>query len=87
MSMTYCSSFDYIRYCTSIQTLASDAFNGLENGGLLKLAYLDLIELAPFTFRGLNAVRQLTIENSDLGRTINSTNLRCFDKRNFAQII
>ena len=61
-----------IKCCTSIQNLASDAFNGLEYVGLLKLAYLDLTELASFTFRGLNVVRQLTIENSDLGRTINS---------------
>jgi len=49
-----------------VQNLASDAFNGLEYVGLLKLAYLDLIELSPFTFRGLNFVRQLAIENSDL---------------------
>ncbi len=49
-----------------VQTLASDSFNGLESVGLLKLAYLDLNELAPFTFRGLKAVRKLTIENSDL---------------------
>jgi hypothetical protein len=49
-----------------VQTLASDAFNGLESVGLLKLAYLDLNELSPYTFRGLKAVRKLTIENSDL---------------------
>ena len=33
---------------------------------MLKLAYLDLAELSPYTFRGLRDVRMLVIENSDL---------------------
>ena len=33
---------------------------------MLKLAYLDLSELSPYTFRGLRDVRMLCIENSDL---------------------
>ena len=49
-----------------MQKLQSDAFNGLENVGVLKLAYLDLTEMAPYTFRGLKRVRMLIIENSDL---------------------
>ena len=34
--------------------------------GVLKLAYLDLTELSPYTFRGLKRIRVLSIENSDL---------------------
>ena len=49
-----------------VQNLAADAFNGLESVGLLKLAYLDLTELSPFTFRGMKHIRKLSIENSDL---------------------
>ena len=48
-----------------VKTLASDSFNGLESVGLLKLAYLDLDELSPFTFRGLKAVRNNVTTFSD----------------------
>ncbi len=34
--------------------------------GLLRLLYLGLRELSPYTFRGLKDVRVLSIENSDL---------------------
>jgi len=34
--------------------------------GVLKLAYLDLTELSPHTFRGLKSVRKVSVENSDL---------------------
>ena len=49
-----------------VRNLHSDAFNGLEHVGKLKLAYLDLSEMAPYTFRGLSKLDDLTIENSDL---------------------
>ena len=49
-----------------VKSLQPDSFNGLENVGLLKLAYLDLDKLTSYTFRGLKAVRILSIENSDL---------------------
>jgi hypothetical protein len=32
----------------------------------VKLAYLDLTELVPYTFRGIKKLRSLHIENSDL---------------------
>ena len=50
-----------------VKNLQGDAFNGLEHVGKLKLAYLDLTHgLAPYTFRGLQNLSDLTIENSDL---------------------
>ena len=49
-----------------VRHLRDDAFSGLEMVDKLKLAYLDLSELAPFTFRGIKRLRSLTIENSDL---------------------
>ena len=49
-----------------VRHLRADAFSGLEMVDKLKLAYLDLSELAPFTFRGIKRLRSLTIENSDL---------------------
>ena len=49
-----------------VRHLKPDAFSGLEMVDKLKLAYLDLNELAPFTFRGIKKLRSLTIENSDL---------------------
>ena len=49
-----------------VRHLRADAFSGLEMVDKVKLAYLDLSELAPFTFRGMKKLRSLTIENSDL---------------------
>ena len=49
-----------------VRHLRADAFSGLEQVDKLKLAYLDLSELVPFTFRGIKSLRSLTIENSDL---------------------
>ena len=49
-----------------VRHLKPDAFSGLEMVDKLKLAYLDLNELASFTFRGIKKLRSLTIENSDL---------------------
>ena len=46
--------------------LRADAFSGLEMVDKVKLAYLDLTELGPHTFRGIKKLRSLTIENSDL---------------------
>ncbi len=49
-----------------VRTLQADAFSGLEQVGVLKLAYLDLTEMSAHTFRGLSRIRVLSIENSDL---------------------
>lgn len=49
-----------------VRNLEADAFNGLEMVDKVKLAYLDLSELLPYTFRGIKKLRTLTIENSDL---------------------
>lgn len=59
-------NIEFLYLPAGVRRLQSDAFNGLENVGVLKLAYLDLTEMSPFTFRGLKSVRMLTIENSDL---------------------
>ncbi|TRY73791.1 hypothetical protein TCAL_01945, partial [Tigriopus californicus] len=59
-------NIEFLYLPAGVRRLQSDAFNGLENVGMLKLAYLDLTEMSPFTFRGLKSVRMLVIENSDL---------------------
>ncbi|KAI8122642.1 Leucine-rich repeat-containing protein 4B [Lucilia cuprina] len=50
-----------------IRTVESDAFSGMYTVGLLKLAYMDLEHIRPYTFRGLSNVLLLTIQESDLG--------------------
>lgn len=52
---------------SGIRTIEQDAFNGLSHVGLLKLSYMDLIELKSYTFRGLSHVHALYIQESDLG--------------------
>lgn len=52
---------------SGIRSIDSDAFYGMDAVGLLKLAYMDLKELKPFTFRGLSNVLLLTLQESDLG--------------------
>lgn len=39
----------------------------MDTVGLLKLAFMDLTELSPFTFRGLTNVAVLSLQESDLG--------------------
>lgn len=52
---------------SGIRTIESDAFLGMDTVGLLKLSFMDLTELSPFTFRGLNNVAVLSLQESDLG--------------------
>lgn len=52
---------------SGIRTIESDAFQGMDTVGLLKLSFMDLTELSPFTFRGLNNVVVLSLQESDLG--------------------
>lgn len=52
---------------SGIRTIESDAFLGMDTVGLLKLSFMDLTELLPFTFRGLNNVLVLSLQESDLG--------------------
>lgn len=52
---------------SGIRTIESDAFQGMDTVGLLKLSFMDLTELSPFTFRGLHNVLKLSIQESDLG--------------------
>ncbi|KAH8400303.1 hypothetical protein KR215_010002 [Drosophila sulfurigaster] len=52
---------------SGIRSIEKDAFFGMDAVGLLKLAYMDLKEISPFTFRGLSNVLILTLQESDLG--------------------
>ncbi|KAH8270993.1 hypothetical protein KR044_008907, partial [Drosophila immigrans] len=52
---------------SGIRSIEQDAFFGMDAVGLLKLAYMDLKEISPFTFRGLSNVLLLTLQESDLG--------------------
>lgn len=52
---------------SGIRSIESDAFQGMDTVGLLKLSFMDLRELMPFTFRGLNNVVVLSLQESDLG--------------------
>ncbi|KAF5284727.1 hypothetical protein FQR65_LT13429 [Abscondita terminalis] len=52
---------------SGIRTIEADAFNGLEQVGLLKLAFMDLPSLKFGTFRGLTIVGVMSIQESDLG--------------------
>ncbi|XP_076630533.1 uncharacterized protein LOC143346372 [Colletes latitarsis] len=52
---------------SGIRSIEPDAFNGLQDVGLLKLTYMDLSSLQSYTFRGLSYVHSLNIQESDLG--------------------
>ncbi|XP_015596938.1 leucine-rich repeat-containing protein 15 isoform X2 [Cephus cinctus] len=52
---------------SGIKEIESDAFNNLQHIGLLKLTYMDLKRLLPYTFRALSYVHVLSIQESDLG--------------------
>ncbi len=52
---------------SGIKVIEPDAFNGLDSVGLIKLPFMDLRALESFTFRGLNQVHVLLIQESDLG--------------------
>ena len=70
VNSTAFSGLKYVKFLflpAGVKNLQTDAFSGLEHVGKLKLAYLDLEEgLAPYTFRGMQNLTDLTIENSDL---------------------
>ncbi|XP_011296831.1 insulin-like growth factor-binding protein complex acid labile subunit [Fopius arisanus] len=64
------SGLNYVErliFPSGIRVIESDAFNGLQYVGLLKLTFMDLNSLAPFTFRGLCYIQVLNIQESDLG--------------------
>ncbi|XP_015113366.1 insulin-like growth factor-binding protein complex acid labile subunit [Diachasma alloeum] len=64
------SGLNYVErliFPTGIRVIESDAFNGLQYVGLLKLTFMDLNSLLPFTFRGLCYIQVLNIQESDLG--------------------
>lgn len=52
---------------SGIRVIEADAFYGMDSVGLLKLAFMDLTELSPFTFRGLTNIAMLSLQESDLG--------------------
>ncbi|PSN53613.1 hypothetical protein C0J52_00944 [Blattella germanica] len=52
---------------SGIRSVEADAFNSLDTVGVLKLAFMDLTSLKPYTFRGLSHVHVLAIQDSDLG--------------------
>lgn len=52
---------------TGLRAIEPEAFSGMDAVGLLKLAFMDLVELAPFTFQGLSNVAVLSLQESDLG--------------------
>lgn len=52
---------------SGIRCIEQDAFYGMDAVGLLKLAFMDLSELSPYTFRGLTNVVVLALQESDLG--------------------
>ena len=70
VNSTAFSGLKYVKFLflpAGVKNLQTDAFSGLEHVGKLKLAYLDLEEgLVPYTFRGMQNLTDLTIENSDL---------------------
>ncbi|XP_034240284.1 chondroadherin [Thrips palmi] len=57
----------HLIFPSGVSRLEEDAFQGLDHVGLLRLAYMDLVSVDPFTFRGLRHVHVLTIQDSDLG--------------------
>lgn len=61
------SNVERLNFPSGVRVLDSDAFNGLDTVGYLKLAYMDLPSLKGGTFRGLTNVRVLSIQESDLG--------------------
>lgn len=58
---------DHLILPGGVRNLEQDAFTELDFVGLLKLAFMDLQYLKPYTFRGLNHVQVLAITESDLG--------------------
>lgn len=52
---------------SGIRCIDQDAFYGMDTVGYLKLAFMDLQELSPYTFRGLTNVQVLSLQESDLG--------------------
>ncbi|EDX02989.2 uncharacterized protein Dyak_GE15359 [Drosophila yakuba] len=57
---------------SGIRSIEQDAFFRMDTVGLLKLAYMDLKEVAPFTFRGLSNVLLLTLTLQILNNKIDS---------------
>lgn len=58
---------DHLILPSGVRNLEQDAFTELDYVGILKLAYMDLQYLKPYTFRGLTHVQVLAITDSDLG--------------------
>ncbi|EEB10714.1 Netrin-G1 ligand precursor, putative [Pediculus humanus corporis] len=58
---------DHLIFPNGVKNLESDAFSELDYVGILKLAFMDLQGLKPYTFRGLSHVQLLAITDSDLG--------------------
>ncbi|KAK6626148.1 hypothetical protein RUM43_006454 [Polyplax serrata] len=58
---------DHLIFPTGVKNLEADAFSELDYVGILKLAFMDLPYLKPYTFRGLSHVQLLAITDSDLG--------------------
>ncbi|CAH0560529.1 unnamed protein product [Brassicogethes aeneus] len=61
------SNVERLNFPSGVRILDSDAFNGLDTVGYLKLAFMDLPSLKSGTFRGLTNVKVLSIQESDLG--------------------
>lgn len=58
---------DHLILPSGVKNLEADAFSELDYVGILKLAFMDLPYLKPYTFRGLSHVQVLAITDSDLG--------------------
>lgn len=58
---------DHLILPSGIRTIEADAFYGMDTVGLLKLSFMDLIELTPYTFRGLTNILVISLQESDLG--------------------
>ena len=52
---------------SGLRQIEPDAFSGLDIVGLLKLSFMDLDALQPYTFRNLRSVKILSMQESDLG--------------------
>lgn len=61
------SNVEKLTFPSGLRIVESDAFNGLDTVGYLKLAFMDLPGLNAGTFRGLTNVGVLSIQESDLG--------------------
>lgn len=61
------TNVEHLIFPSGVQVIETDAFNGLQNVGQIKLTFMDLNSLRAYTFRGLAHIQRLNIQESDLG--------------------